>query len=285
MRGGWFDYNLPGTWGGYHALAAAPHQALVIGPWTHLAWAPRQAGHDFGAAALGDMDALQVAWFDWALKGRGGPPVLGVRVFDIGANQWRVFPRWPETRPHVLHLTGDGRVAVRGGGLSGQPGAASREVFVHDPYRPVPATPYLGERSEIDQRTDVLVFCGAPLAAPLTILGEVRVDLAITADAPSFDVSAVLSRVTPDGRAHVLTSGYRHVPAGGAVSVSLKPSCITLMPGERLRLSVAAAAFPAYPVNPGTGTDPRAATAMEAVPITCDLATNGSALILPRLAV
>ncbi|HZV08177.1 MAG TPA: hypothetical protein VFF94_00410, partial [Novosphingobium sp.] len=30
-------------------------------------------------------------------------------------------------------------------------------------------------------------------------------------------------------------------------------TCCTIAPGEALRLSIAAAAFPAYPVNPGTG--------------------------------
>ncbi|WP_431284704.1 CocE/NonD family hydrolase [Humitalea sp. 24SJ18S-53] len=283
--GGWFDYNLSGTWGGYHALAgvAAAPQALVIGPWTHLAWAPRQSGQDFGPAALGDMDALHIAWFDWALKGRGGPPVVGARVFDLGTKAWRDFPAWPRTLPHRLHLAGDGRVAVREGALSGQSAAASTERFVHDPYRPVPSTPPLMDRSEIDQRTDVLAFTGTPLAAPLTILGVVRVELAMAADAPSFDVSAVLSVVRPDGRAMVLTSGYRHVPDGGSVVVEMTPTCITLAPGERLRLSIAGAAFPAYPVNPGTGTDPRAATAMETVPIFYELHTQDSALVLPRL--
>lgn len=59
--------------------------------------------------------------------------------------------------------------------------------------------------------------------------------------------------------------------------MACQTTCVTLMPGDRLRLSVAAA-FPAYPVNPATGTDPRRAMAM--VPITCERA---SSLVLPRL--
>jgi len=288
--GGWFDYHLRGTWDAYHALAghAPAPQALVIGPWTHLMWAPRQAGHDFGPAAQGEIDSLSLAWNDWALKDRGAPPLRGVRLFDLGTRAWLAAETWPETTPRLLHLTGQGLAGPRSdtGGLAATPGMPAVERFVADPWRPAPSTAPLSDRSEIDQRHDVLTFTTAPLEAPMTLLGCAVTRLAITADAPSFDVAVTLSVLRADGRAITLTSGYRHLPTppAGVVPITCEPCCITLHPGERLRLSIAGAAFPAYPVNPGTGADPSAATAMEALPIDLALRVAESMLELPLLA-
>jgi predicted acyl esterase len=89
--------------------------------------------------------------------------------------------------------------------------------------------------------------------------------------AEAFDVSATLSLVTREGRVMALSQGHACVMAGatpaGGLRIAMRPLCVTLQPGEHLRLSVAGACFPAFPVNPGTGTDPRVATGAEAVPI------------------
>ena len=287
--GGWLDYNLPRTWGGYHALRGAPApQALVIGPWQHLMWGPRQAGQDFGPAAANDIDVLTVAWNDWALKDRGDQPLVGVRLFDMGTKHWISAASWPETTPRLLHLTGNGTASARTdrGGLAFAPGPGATERFISDPWRPAPATAPLSDRGEVDQRHDVLTFTSVPLTAPMTLLGCPVARLAIRADAPSFDVAATLSVIRGDGRVMTLTSGHRSLatPPAGMVEVTMMPSCITVMPGESLRLSVAGAAFPAHPVNPGTGTDPREAMAMGAVPVGYALETAESALELPLLA-
>jgi predicted acyl esterase len=47
------------------------------------------------------------------------------------------------------------------------------------------------------------------------------------------------------------------------------------MPGERLRLSIAGACFPAYPVNPGTGKSPTAASIAEARIVTLGVQHGG----------
>ncbi len=281
--GGWLDYNLSGTWGAWGALsgrAAAP-QALIIGPWQHLNWGAWQAGHDFGAAA--EADRWNLAWFDWALKGRGTQPFRGARLFDMGTRRWTAFDAAPEVTTRRYHLTGDGLAAARGGGLSAVPGPPGAEWWVHDPWRPAPSTEPLAERTEVDARTDIAVFTSAPLDAPLTLLGVPEAVLAMAADAPSHDVAATLSVVRADGRVVALGGGIRSAPPPGAARVAMRPTHVTIHRGERLRLSVAGAAFPAHPVNPGTGTDPRVATAAEAVPITLTLDRAASVLELPVL--
>jgi uncharacterized protein len=144
------------------------------------------------------------------------------------------------------------------------PSQPSADAIVHDPWRPVPA---LGghnaepggmlERSALDDRTDVLVYSTRPLSAPLTLAGEIELTLFVSADQPCFDVSGVLSRVTPNGRVFNLTQGHCRVEYGHEPTrIGMRASCATLPAGDSLRLSLAGANFPAFAVNPGTGAPP-----------------------------
>jgi hypothetical protein len=279
FTGGWFDYHLTGTVAAFRALGGH----LVIGPWTHLGWTARGAGADFGPAAEGDMDRMQVGFFAHALRGEDVPGWMRggrVRLFDLGRRDWRVFDAWPDGTREVLHLGGDGLSATRAnsGTLTPDTPAPGWERFVHDPWRPVPAFGLAhaagqgwSDRAALDARFDLCCFTGAPAERPMGYAGEPSVLLHIETDAEAFDVSATLSLVTRDGRVMALSQGHARVMAGGSPSgglrVGMRPLCVTLQPGERLRLSVAGACFPAFPVNPGTGTDPRFATGAEAVPI------------------
>jgi len=268
--GGWFDTHLGSTLSAYRALAGegAPIH-LMVGPWLHFPWTRKVGALDFGAAAAFDTDRLQVAWFDHWLKNKGGgtPPVLPVRLFDMGAKTWRDYPTWNEAS-RQLYPAGDGRSSIdlEAGGLVEAPAAQIvTEYLVHDPWRPAPVTggcygvpPGPVDRTGTETRGDVLTFTTPPLTAPLTLAGTVRVVLDVGADRPSFDLDCVLSRVTVSGQSFQLAAGHCLIPAPGPsapVALSLQGTCATLAAGERLRLSIATAAFPAFPVNPGTGED------------------------------
>ncbi len=293
--GGWFDYHLDGTLAGFAALSQGHAENwLVIGPWPHLAWSPQGAGTDFGPAALSDIDAMQVALFDHVLKGHDAPGWMAegrVRIFDLGLRVWRCFHDVPRPALRPLYLAGDGRAAVREGELANAPPAQPVwEHVTHDPWRPVPAlglhhtSPAWCDRAAVDARFDVACFTTEPLAAPLDLIGVPELVLDLAANAPSFDVSATLCLVTPEGCSFALSQAHAVVTRPGVLRLKLRALCITLQPGQRLRLSLAGACFPAYPVNPGTGTDPRAATGAEALPITLALRCGGpspSHLLLP----
>jgi hypothetical protein len=92
----------------------------------------------------------------------------------------------------------------------------------------------------------------------LTLAGNVDLTLGVRSDRPSFDVSAVLSRVTPEGRAFNLTQGHCRVdaPAANVVRIGMRPLCASLSVGDALRLSLAGTSFPAFAINPGTGAAP-----------------------------
>lgn len=301
---GWYDSHLPGTVAAYRAYerARGAEARLVIGPWAHFPWGRRLGGLDFGDAAISDLDRVQVGWFDRHLKGAPSPaPPAPVRLFDMGARSWRQFQAWPTTT-RTWHLESDGRAALdeRSGRLQCMPPSPALPVpvtdttdhLVHDPWRPVLTTggafgTVAGpvDRTDTDARPDVLTYTSTPLDAALPLAGAIVVDLDLTADCPSFDVSCIVSRVDAQGRARHLTEGYLHMPDpaadGGTVRLALRPTCATLEPGERLRLSVAAASFPAYPINPGTGARPTGATVDTAQIITLRLSTARSRIELP----
>lgn len=261
--GGWYDQMLMGTLDCHAAASGGPApQRLLIGPWMHQPWGRQVGAVDFGPAASSPVDAAQVAWFDRHLKDRDTDTGPTLTLFDLGAREWRGLDDWPDLSPMTLYLGGGGRAAATtvDGTLAQDPGPSAADYLVHDPWRPVPS---LGghagqpggmqDRRTVDDRADVACFTGAPLPAPLFLCGRVRAVLWVEADQPSFDLSVVLSMVAPDGRVWNLTQGHRRASASGRQEVSLRATCATVPAGHALRLSVAGACFPAYPVNPGTG--------------------------------
>lgn len=287
--GGWYDQMLMGTLAGHQAVSG--EQALHIGPWTHQPWGRRAGGVDFGPAAMSPIDVAQVAWFDRHLKGREGVSLGGLRLFDVGARVWRAFSAWPEVRPMVLSLAGDGRAASASSGVLGGRGGTGADRIVHDPWRPAPvmgghgsAPGGMQDRAVVDDRADVAVYDGAPLDRPVFLSGRVSAVLAVEADQASFDVDVVLSMLTPDGRAWTLTQGHVRVDASDdPVEVPMRAVCVTLPAGHALRLSVAAAAFPSYAVNLGTGAAAADFVAADERIVTISIRHRNSRLILPEV--
>src|SRR4030095_9645173 len=118
--GGWHDLFLKGSiknYTGMHEKAATPAaragQRLIIGPWAHAPTSPEGKIGDvvFGKAAVMDMTATALKWFDYSLKGikneySNGAPV---RLFIMGDNIWRDEQEFPLARTrytkYYLHST------------------------------------------------------------------------------------------------------------------------------------------------------------------------------------
>lgn len=278
---GWYDTFLEPTLAAYREISRSQCNAkLVIGPWVHFPWTRKAGSLDFGQAADGGMDELHIRWFDHWLKGtaNGIMDESPVRLFDLGLKDWRDYPAWPaEQTQFKLQAGGNAALDQTSGRLTSDTEpvpSAHTEFIVHDPWRPAPSfggafgTP-VGpwDRSNIDARADVITFTTAAQTAPLPLAGSVMARLCLSSDRPSFDVSCVLSRVSASGSVIPLTDGYRCVTPGeaaNALDIPMQGICVTLQPGESLRLSIAGAAFPAYPVNPGTAEDPTRATSVSA---------------------
>jgi putative CocE/NonD family hydrolase len=298
--GGWYDKMLDGTLGAWQAMSTsdAP-QRLIVGPWGHIPLGRRSGIIDFGPQASSPIDTEQLRWFDCFLKDRDNtikrePPV---RLFDLGARAWRDLASWPQPAGQAWYLSSGGLAAARSqdGALGPAPPApASRDTLVHDPWRPVPSLgghdgqpPGPQDRSALDGRTDVACYTSLPLAAPLLLAGRVSAEIHVDADAVSHDLSGVLSQVTPDGRAVTLTQGYLRVAdtsVPGPHTVAMRAICATIPAGAALRLSLQAASFPAFAVNPGTGAGAAEARFFDCRVVTLSLhggGTRASRVMLP----
>jgi putative CocE/NonD family hydrolase len=301
--GGWFDPYLRGTLRLYREMSSRSQfpQQLWVGPWAHLPWGRKAGIMDYGPDAASPIDRLQIQWFDQFLKNFDtgilqSPPI---HWFEMGSNQWCTFDTYPADSPtaYTLQTTGLASMGDREGTLilsselsplhdkaSPSPTPFTdpfTDIVVHDPWRPVPA---LGghatlpagvfDRSAIDARTDVLTYTSAVISDDLHLAGDLIVELECGADAPSFDLCAVLSEVKPGG-VYPISQGYLRVNApvtaettvaiqtdkpqqrfaplnqSRRVQIRLQPTCIQIAKGHALRLSVSAACFPAFAVNGG----------------------------------
>lgn len=293
--GGWYDTMLMGTLGAYQTACerSQTSQYLVVGPWPHLPWG-RVAGGDMGPAADNTIDMLQRDWFDMWLKESIPPIASGLSLFDVSAKGWRYFSQWPtKQEPLFLHSGGLAGAGVTDGVLQDHPSEAAQDDIVHDPWRPVlscgghdAAPAGRQDRTMLDQRADIACYTSEAFEIDRLLAGFVGLELYVAADSPCFDVSAVLSEVTPEGRAIILTQGYSRITNTDPdpVSLSLRAICATIKAGSRLRLSLAGASYPAHPVNPGTGAGPADARYDEAKVITLTFAhgrLKASHLILP----
>ncbi|NJO94396.1 MAG: CocE/NonD family hydrolase, partial [Hydrococcus sp. RM1_1_31] len=141
------------------------------------------------------------------------------------------------------------------------------------------------ERSSLDSRSDILTYTSAPLGEDLYLAGNIAVEIYCQGDAASFDLCAILSQVYPSGEVYNFTQGYKRIDGDELpVKISLQATCIKIAKENCLRLSLSAACFPAYPVNPGTGTLPYEARTIEAKIMTLKVSCgekNLSQILLP----
>jgi putative CocE/NonD family hydrolase len=193
----WYDIFQGGSLKNYAGLkehagneAARRGQRLLVIVGGH-AGGGRQIGDvDFGAAAA-EFNEGQVTleWYDFLFKGvQNGFAKKPVRIFVMGANEWREEEGWPLARAravkYFLHATKAAN-SLRGDGvLSGEaPGSETADQFVYDPANPVPTTggPLCcdgghlpaGPRDQraVEAREDVLVYSTPVLERDVEVTG------------------------------------------------------------------------------------------------------------------
>lgn len=277
--GGWFDPYLRGTINLYQEMAHRSRypQYLIIGPWTHLPWGRKVGTVDYGKNAISPVDQIQLQWFDYFLKDQDNKLLeqSPIQLFQMGSNQWIDLDQLSQKEAKTYYLVSQGLASIRedGGKLSENPAYCEIEdILVHDPWRPVPAlgghNTYPGgsfERTHLDSRSDVLTYTTEPLKADLQIIGQMIVECDCIADTPSFDLCAIVSQVTPDGKVYNFTQGYIRVNSPHQpVSIPLQFTCIKIPQRYSIRLSLSAACFPAHPINSGTGKPPHEERLIEA---------------------
>ncbi len=260
---------------------ARDNQFLIVGPWGH---GPNAivGKRDYGSSASIEFDQLQQQWFDHWLK--EDQAVIDswapLRIFVMGRNEWRDEQQWPLERTrwtqYFLHSNGQANTSLTDGTLNTQkPQDETADQFVYDPENPVPTLGgalLLGpggsfDQTEIEQRSDVLVYTSDPLSEELEVTGPIRVILFAASDALDTDWTAKLVDVDPDGKAWNLCDGIlraRYRKSGQQAEL-LEPGQIAryeidlwstsnvFLPGHRLRVEISSSNFPRFDRNPNTG--------------------------------
>ena len=270
---GWYDLFLGGTLRNFMAMRRGPardDQHLVIGPWTHIDQMGRiPSGHDFGPRATltgGGISALQLDfWREHGLGAQVGqlPPV---RLFVMGADEWRDYAEWP------VPGTTDTALYLSDGGLSPDVTEASGTTTIrHDPANPVPAVggqilygppDFAGPHDQrpAEAHPGVVSFTTPPFVETFEVIGPVSLSVWVSADAADADLHAVLTDVAPEGTSRILTDGALRlsrrlgldrvaplVPGEPVeVEVDMWATANAFLPGHSLRLNLAGASLPRY---------------------------------------
>lgn len=216
--GGWYDAeDLFGALKTYATLEKrAPNKnQLVMGPWTHGAWARREwlglGDFQFGSnTAKTYRDEVETPFFNYYLKDKGNFEQVEARLFNTGTNAWQTFAKWPAANSQKVRfaLSQPGKL-LRSSMNGGASGTLSGSVeYVSDPAKPVPYTDgtwarrnnaYMIEDQRFAaRRPDVLVFQTEPLTEDLTLAGPVDVDLRVATTGTDADFIVKLIDVLPD---------------------------------------------------------------------------------------
>jgi putative CocE/NonD family hydrolase len=264
-------------------------QRLIMGPWAHLLpySVPTSRGTgdiDFGSEAKVELLADQERFLRHWLGGTENeildePPV---RIFVMGENRWRDEREWPLARTTYtnvyLHSRGHANRSGGDGALSLQsPGEESADEFVYDPNDPVPTCggttlglpPGVYDQRKVEERNDVLVYTGEPLAAEMEVTGPISMRLHAASSAPDTDFVAKLVDVRPDGYAQNIAEGVIRARFRESLSnptpitpgrvyeyaIDLWSTSHVFKAGHRLRLEVTSSNFPRWDRNANTGND------------------------------
>jgi putative CocE/NonD family hydrolase len=273
--GGWFDIFHHGSLALHAELASGRARAaqLIIGPWDHspLPLASGSGDSEFGWRAVIDLPGLSLQWLDHTLRDGSAPLPSVARTFATGADTWFDWGAWPPpARQAVLRTAPSGRLVPE----SGDRGAADVDVIVADARDPAPAIggrlyarPRHTRPGQMDQRPradrgDVLTYVAEAATHDTLIAGPVRAEIwsSSTRSGPA-DIAATLVDQSPDGRALNVAEGVTRcrLTAGtpACFDIELGHVAHVLRPGHRLRLDLAAAAFPRVDVAPFNGTATR----------------------------
>ena len=269
------------------SAAARQRSRLLVGPWTHTAIgdAAPFGDIDFGSQAGMDIPAEHLRWYDQRLKGldTGIDEEPPIRIFVMGANQWRSEQEWPLERTEYtrfyLHSSGRANSSSGDGALTTEaPEAESFDSYSYDPENPVPT---LGgqsmfadntgprDRRPIERRDDVLVYSTAPLTRDLEVTGPVELVVYAASSAPDTDFTATLVDVHPAGAAIHICEGivrarFRQsyerptlIEPGQVYEyrISLWETSNLFREGHRIRLEVSSSNFPRFDRNLNTGED------------------------------
>ena len=185
-------------------------------------------------------------------------------IWNISLEKWESIDNFPLNYEFGLESDGNANFEIKDGSLSINSNGTGFVSIVNDPWRPVPSNgghlgqnPGLFDRSEIDKRLDVAVFQTHYLKENIHLSGIPVLQTAVTCDQESFDICVALSIISEDEKIiNQFTTGFLRIKKSVKnieknYLINFHPTNISIMKGNKLRLSISASAWPAIGVNPG----------------------------------
>jgi len=318
----WYDIFLGGSLRNYMGVkahggsdAARNGQRLLLTIGGHAGSGRKIGDVDFGPAAQFDEDETTLRWYDQILKNAGNEfaGAKPVRIFVMGANQWRDEEDWPLARAretkYFLHSAGKANSSSGDGTLSvTAPRSESPDRFLYDPANPAPTIggplccdpnhlkPGPRDQRPVEARQDVLVYSTPPLSQDLEVTGPIKVELFASSSAVDTDFTAKLVDVSPEGFPQNLTEGivrarYRDSQEQPTFmnpgqtykfTIDVWSTSNVFRKGHRVRLEISSSNFPRFDRNLNTGEE--SASARKPVSATNTVyhdAEHPSVLVLP----
>ncbi len=217
--GGWFDAE--DLFGALHTYEAIESQSpkntnrLVMGPWTHGAWASSEwtkfATHEFGSnTSKYFQDSLETLFFNYYLKDKGNFNAAEATIYETGSNQWKSYDTWPPKNSSATpyYLNDNNKLS-----LQKTSSTKSYDEYISDPAKPVPYTngtfgrrnnEYMAEDQRFAAlRPDVVVFETEPLTEDITLAGRISADLFVSITGTDADFVVKLIDVLPDDETNI----------------------------------------------------------------------------------
>ena len=292
--GGWFDaedlYGALNLHKQVEKHSPATKNYLVMGPWSHGAWAGR-GGANLGSIRFGSdtstfyRDNMEFPFFQYYLKDKGEMKLPKAWVFETGKNQWHQYSTWPpKSQAKSLYLGAGKKLLFE---PPTESGAQAFDEYVSDPANPVPYTTtksiqypraFMVENQKfVASRPDVLVYTSEVLDKDLTLVGPVEAALNVSTSGTDSDWVVKLIDVNPDDATPAAMAGYQQLVRGdvmrgkfrksfekpepfvanepAAVSFTMPDIFHTFRKGHRIMVQVQSSWFPLVDRNPQTFTD------------------------------
>ncbi|CAN5428642.1 CocE/NonD family hydrolase [soil metagenome] len=292
----WDQEDMYGAVAAYEAVSKTdPNHVnhLALGPWAHGGWSG--TGDSLGPIRFGSDTGtwfrrhVLIPFLDGQLKTGATPAdIAPVTAFQTGTNQWQRLPGWPGV---AAQSTRKLYLQARGGLSFTAPAADGADEYVSDPAKPIPyrlrpirptyATGstwrqwLVDDQRPFSDRTDVLTYQTAPLAAPVTLAGAPSADLIASTTGTDGDFVVKLIDVYPDENFEKPELGGYQLPIAmdilrGRYRESFSdPKPITpnaplayrftlpnvnhvFLPGHRIMVQIQSSWFPLYDRNPQT---------------------------------
>ncbi|MBI3740797.1 MAG: CocE/NonD family hydrolase [Chloroflexi bacterium] len=254
---GWYDILLHELTRDYAALRAqGKNPYLTIGAWIH-------------ASPACTLETLRESlfWFDAQLRGDGSRlRAQPVRIFVMGANEWREYKEWPPSFRATKFYLRDARALA----TAEPPRASAPDQYTYDPAQPTPALggplfftdPGPVDNRPLEARADVLTYTTSPLEKNLEAIGPVRAELFVRSSRAHTDFFARVCDVYPNGKSINVCDNYIRVQPGVGepqadgslrIEIDLLPTAYRFARGHSIRLQISSGAHPRFDRNLGTG--------------------------------